>query len=427
VRVFKAYAPGKQKSQISLVAHRREVSSCLIERYIPEFADEFFDKAVNGQAARDRNYVIKAYVFGSYLDRHVSLERGGFEFGVEKDLQLGIGRRQIGEQAAAIAREVMGVEVSSRSERKRKRVQSYVDQHAPWHRTLMKSADLSGMACNASHEDMESLLQKQKYVEEEAIRKGVKEVLAASNMEKMQVSVAEIVGKVSETSKNDLIHYVALRRHILDVLRKSLEVDEASKYALESVVHDIIFPRKGDLDTTPFDNHNLWLIDERLNFMEYVSSDRPLGGGNMSRPDLLGYGRRTFFRGENTASNPIAVFEFKRPQRDDFAGGVSADDPIAQIIGYVIDIREGRYKTPRGRDIQVDKRTPFFGYVVCDLTPKVEKWLQYHKSFNPMPDGMGWYYWHDSLRLQIEVISWDKVCKDAEMRNLIFFKKLGIE
>ncbi len=43
-----------------------------------------------------------------------------------------------------------------------------------------------------------------------------------------------------------------------------------------------------------------------------------------------------------------------------------------------------------------------------------------------MPDGLGWFDWQDNIKLYIEVISWDKVLKDATMRNQIFFQKLGI-
>jgi hypothetical protein len=73
VRVFKLYAPRKQKSRISLVAHKREVSGSAIHKYIPEFEDEFYEKDRSGEIDRERNYIIKAYVFGPYLDRNVSL------------------------------------------------------------------------------------------------------------------------------------------------------------------------------------------------------------------------------------------------------------------------------------------------------------------------------------------------------------------
>ncbi|MCX7155889.1 MAG: hypothetical protein NTW45_05525 [Rhodocyclales bacterium] len=426
VRVFKLYSPRKQKSRISLVAHKREVSGSAIHKYIPEFEDEFFEKDRNGEIDHERNFIIKAYVFGSYLDRNVSLERGGFEFQMESDLILGIGQTQIEHDAALIAREAMGADITFRQQRKKERVQTYVDEEAPWHKAILEKIDLSSMSYNPTNEEIEIRLQKEKFANEVSIRKDVARLLTENSLEKVKESVMEIVNKVSGTSKNDLIHYIALRRTILDIFGKSLEVDESGSYSSEGVVHDIIFPRKGDSDATSFHDHNLWIVDERLNFTTWVSSDVPLGGKNADRPDLLVYNKRVLFRGDNEASNPITIFEFKKPQRDDFVNPSSHEDPVQQIVRYVNDIRDGKYKTPEGRKMLVAENTPFYGYVVCDLTPKVETWLEREKNFTPMPDRLGWFHWMGNINLYVEVMSWDKVLKDAKMRNQIFFQKLGI-
>lgn len=426
VRVFKLYSPRNQKSRISLVAHKREVSGAAIHKYIPEFVDEFFEKDRNGEIDSARNYIIKAYVFGPYLDRNVSLERGGFEFQMESDLILGIGQTQIEQDAASIAREAMGADITFRQEKKKERVQSYVDEEAPWHKAILERIDLNGMPYNPSNEEIETRLQKEKFAQEIAIKRDVAKLMAETNFEDVQDSVIEIVNKISGTSKNDLIHYIALRRKILDIFGKSLETDESGTYSSEGVVHDIIFPRKGDTDITSFHDHNLWIVDERLNFTTYVSSDLPLNGGNTDRPDLLVYNKRVLFRGDNEASNPITIFEFKKPQRDDFVNPSSREDPVQQIVRYVNDIRDGKYKTPEGRKILVADNTPFYGYVVCDLTTKVETWLEREKNFTPMPDRLGWFQWMGNINLYVEVISWDKVLKDAKMRSQIFFQKLGI-
>ena len=89
VRVFKFYNPGSRKSKISLVAHKREVEDTAIDNYIPEFTEEFYDKADGDNDTISRNYIIKGYVFGEYLDKHVSFERGGFNFRKDGDLLPG--------------------------------------------------------------------------------------------------------------------------------------------------------------------------------------------------------------------------------------------------------------------------------------------------------------------------------------------------
>ena len=426
VRVFKLYSPRNQRSRISLVAHKREVSGSVLHKYIPEFEEEFYEKDSNGEVDRERNYIVKAYVFGSYLDRNVSLERGSFEFAMDPGLFLDISQSHIEKNAAAIARNAVGMDITLRQEKKKERVQSYVDEEAPWHKTMLEKIDLSGMPYKPTNEEIETRLQKEKFSREIAIKRDVTWLLSETSFEDVKKSVIKIVSKISDTSKNDLIHYIALRKKILDIFNKSLEVDESGAYSSEGVVHDIIFPRKGDTEITSFENHNLWIVDERLNFTDYVSSDLPLDGKNTERPDLLVYNKRVLFRGDNEASNPITIFEFKRPQRDDFVNPSSAEDPVQQIVRYVNDIRDGKYKTPQGRKMLVAENTPCYGYVVCDLTSKVEMWLEREKNFKPMPDRLGWFQWIGNINLYVEVISWDKVLKDAEMRNKIFFQKLGI-
>ena len=426
VRVFKLYYPKSQKSKISLVAHKREVTGSAIHNYIPEFSDDFYEKDDSGEGNPEKNYIVKAYVFSSYLDQNVSLERGGFEFEMEQDILLGISQIEIESKSADIAKTAVGSDISARQQKKRERVRSYIDQEAPWHKDILDKVDLTGMPYNPSSEEIESRLQQEKFTQEAQIKRDVTKLLTDSNLESLKGNVPEIIRKISGTSKNDLIHYIALRKNILAILEKSLQTDETGAYTSEGVVHDIVFPRKGNTDITSFKDHNLWIIDERLNFTNFISSDEPLSGQNKGRPDLLVYDHRVLFRGDNEASNPITIFEFKKPQRDDFVNPSSHEDPVQQIVRYVNNIRDGQYTTPEGRQMLIAGNTPFYGYVVCDVTPKVKNWIEREKNFKPMPDRLGWFSWLDNINLYIEVISWDKVLRDAKMRNQIFFKKLGI-
>lgn len=426
VRLFRLYFTGSQKSKISLVAHRREVTGTPLYRYVPEFSDDFYDRDNEGKAVHDRNYIIKAYVFGSYLDDNVSLERTGFDFSANGELLLRVSQADIEAQAAALARSAASSEVTLRQEKKLEQVQAYVDEHAPWHKSMLAKIDLTALPYNPSEEDIESRLQSEKHAQEQKIKRDVMHVMAASSLDTVHDSVLDIVSRISDTSKNDLVHYVALRRNILDLFGRSLETNKDGKYSSEGLVHDIIFPRKGNTEVTSFEDHNLWLVDERLNFTNWVSSDTPLDGTGSERPDLLVYDKRILFRGDNEPTNPVTIFEFKRPQRDDFANPSSQEDPVQQIIRYVNNIRDGRYKTPQGRQMRVEENTPFYGYVVCDITPKVERWLLREKNFKPMPDRLGWFAPIENINLYVEVLSWDKVRNDARMRNSVFFRKLGI-
>jgi len=423
VRVFKFYSPRSARSKISLVAHRREVTDVTIQTYVPESTDEFFESAKEGEAAR--NFIVKAYVFGDYLDRNVSFERGAFNFQKDQDLIYGISQSQLERCAAEIAREAVGQEVSDRRARKLDRIRAYIDNDAPWHRTIGKEADFSSLPMNPSPHDIELHLQAAKFDIERRARDDVRRILDDTSGE-LNARVVDVVNSISQTSKNDLIHYVSLRKCVLDLLSKSLESDDLGKYKSEGNVHDIIMPRRTNSDTGKYEQHNLWILDERLNFAGYVSSELPFEGKTGDRADVVFFGNRIAFRGNNEPSNPIIIFEFKKPQRHDFVNPSSDEDPVQQIIRYVNDIRDGKYKTPGGREILVTDNTPFYGYVVCDLPQKTRRWLERDKNFTEMPDGLGYFQWYGNIRLYVEVLSWTKIHKDAEMRNKIFFHKLGI-
>lgn len=426
IRLFKIFSPRSQKSKISLVADRREVTETPIHNYVPEFVDEFFEQGTGGDDNQDRNYIVKAYVFGKYLDSNVSLERGGFDFPKGDDLLHAISQDEIERAAAIIARDALGETITARQEKKRAQVISYVEESAPWHRTIVEDIDLSSMPYNPTPEQIESVFQKEKFGQETAIRQKMEQYLSETDPAQLQEGLPAILDQISKTSRNDLIHYIALRKHVLSLFGKSIELNEEGKYSSEATVHDIIFPRRGDTVATSFEEHNLWIIDERLNFTNFVSSDKPLDGGSSERPDVIVFDTPILFRGDNEASNPITVFEFKKPGRDDFVNPSASDEPVQQIVRYVNNIRDGKFKTPKGRPIQVSDNTPFYGYVMCEVSERVKRWLEREKQFTPMPDGMGWFQWFGNINLYMEVLSWDKVLKDAEMRNQIFFHKLGI-
>ncbi|KRD55833.1 ATPase [Acidovorax sp. Root275] len=425
VRVFKLLYPRNKISKVSLVAHKREVTETSLQSYVPEFADEFVENRDDVEEKR-RNYILKAYVFSVYLDANVSLERGAFEFQKENDLNYGISQTDIEAKAAEVTKSAVADQVISRQEKKKQRIQSYVEDQAPWHKSLVRTLDVTAFPTNPSDAELEALLQKEKFKQEIKVRGEVTALLSSATASELSVNVAAVASKISESSKNDLVHYVALRKQVLDIFKRSLELDIEGKYSSETAVHDIIFPTKSDDLLTTYENHNLWILDERLTFTSYVASDLPLNGGVSERPDLLVFDRRIAFRVDNETSNPVIVFEFKKPNRDDFVNPSSKEDPIAQIVRYVNSIREGRYRTPLGRKINIEANTPFYGYVVCDLSAKVEKWLLTEKNFTPMPDKRGWFSWIGNINLYIEVLSWDKVLRDADMRNRVFFHKLGI-
>lgn len=420
VRTFKIYEPRNLTSQISLVAHRREVSETPLKRYIPEFEDAFYE-----DNDRERKYVVRAYVFGDYLDRHVSVERGGFRFGTDPESHAPIGKKDIESNVAEIARDAIGSDFLDRRIKKREHVQKHVDTEAPWLKSVLGQSDLAELRWNASPDEIEGFLHAEKLAQEHDIRKGIDKIMFGGRLDAVEADITEIVRRASEKNKDDLVRYIAFRRSILELFEKSFERGEHEKYLTEEVVHNIIFPWGRDSESSSFDDHNLWIIDERQNFSNHLSSDKPLGGGSLGQSDLSVYDNRVLFRGEEAEANPITIFALKCPGDENFVRNDHHDNPVEQMIRYARDIRNGKCKTPNGRPIQVTQNTPAHGYIICDPTRDFENWLLESRSFTPTPDGLGWFQWISDNKLYIEVLSWEKVLRDAEMRNRVFFKRLG--
>lgn len=429
VNIFKIYYPDQQNSKISLVANHREVTEIPIQKFIPEFVENFFDVIKSDSGEIKRDYRIKTFVRGPYLDKHVSLERTSFDFPKgdrDNETLFGFTEDAIARRASEMTKKAFPDEVKSRKEKKEQRIKDYVNTKAPWHKSYVRDLEWDIVPYHLNDGMIEGELQRVKYRKEQESRAKVDQILS-SDEENLSEKIATLARTVSEIGMSDLTHYVALRRVVLDLFKKSLEIDADGKYKREDAVHDIIFPTKSDSETTPYEDHNLWIVDEKLNFTEFLASDKPLGAGNISRPDILIFNQKNIaVRGGDEPSNPITIFEFKRPQREDFADRGSKEDPIDQIINYVNDLRDGKYKTPQGKEIRIAENTPFYGYVVCELTQKVRNWLRASKNFKEMPDGAGWFNWQENINLYIEVVSWDKLLKDAEQRNRIFFEKLKI-
>ena len=113
-------------------------------------------------------------------------------------------------------------------------------------------------------------------------------------------------------------------------------------------------------------SHNCFLQELKNSFVlphvlrtEYVGSDKPLNGGTAERPDLIVFDNPVLFRGDNSLSNRVSIFEFKRLDCNSVVILESRNDPIDQIISYANRIRNGECKTVGGCPIQVTENTPF--------------------------------------------------------------------
>ncbi|MHA7685914.1 hypothetical protein [Cupriavidus sp. PET2-C1] len=196
-----------------------------------------------------------------------------------------------------------------------------------------------------------------------------------------QARLAEYLKKADDIKKSDLASYVFHRQDIIDILDKAIERDAEGKYAKEELIHELIMPLRKTSHEIHLDSCNLWLIDERLAFHNFLASDRPLSSLPITdcvetkEPDIciLNVFDERLLVAEDKRTPPatLSIIEIKRQMRNDAAQG-EEKDPIEQALGYLQRIRDGKAKTAAGRQIPRSEDIPGFCYVLCDLTSSVE-------------------------------------------------------
>jgi hypothetical protein len=235
--------------------------------------------------------------------------------------------------------------------------------------------------------------------------------------------------KVSDINKSDLARFVCHRKALLQFLQKQLSLNKDGKYQLEKSIHQIIFPMGSTSADVPIDDHNLWVLDEKLAYHTFLASDKPLNTNphveikSSSEPDLLVFDKACAFAPAAEPPFPaVVIIEFKRPMRNDYN---DKDNPVKQVLDYVSEIRSGKAKTPTGRPVFTGKDTPFFCYVVADMTQSLVDQVKLLDLIE-MPDGQGYFGFRKQFNAYVEVVTYSKIISDAQKRNASFFRTLGL-
>lgn len=432
VQVYKIYY-STITSRISLTANKREVTDTQIYQYIPEFKETLFEVS----SGKQKNYTVKAYVLGQFLDDNVTVERDGFKISSERlggkddgEVFSEITEEDIERKAAQVVKKYFAEEVGKRSDEKRAKVLNYINSSAPWHRSIVNDLDMDSMPMGISSFDIEMRLQRAKFDREQEIRISMHELQEAMEKEEgeedLQAQVKDLSEKISIATKNDLVHYVCNRKKVIDMfdaLRKR-RADDSSH--LESELHNLIYPMGFNSEQMEYEDHNLWLIDERLSFAKFTASDQSNYSDCNEAPDLVHFfdNRIMYRQGENILVSPVCIVEFKRPKRKNYT---DFENPIKQACRYARKIQDGKYELPDGIEpVKADREsTPIFIYVVCDIVPKIQEFAD-DWTLTKGPDGERYFGFNKNYNAYIEVVSYKSLIEHAKMRNAIFFEKLKI-
>ena len=424
----------------SSVGHR--LSYCANQRVVHSDAPEIPDLPNPLKHIETGKPVVYAgYVASSYLDDHVNQERTGFHVASSDGQQTSaeLSRSEIQNGVVGLTRSFLAPYTDQARTQKVERVERFVADQAPEYRHILTHHRdaFDRIPADASDRALDLKLHEIQREIEASLRSEAVEFLDAGAANgQMAIGEEQLAGfskwweEYNDLGKANLAKYIVQRRLTLSLLEKSLNRLESGKYPPEEVVHQIIFPMRKTSDEITYEQHNLWVIDEKLSYHWYLASDISLKGNRAvqsesdSRPDLLMFFDHPIavVDGDAPYNSGVVIFEFKRPMRNDYGDD---DNPIQQVLRYVQQIKEGKELTKDGRPFEISSGTPFYCYVVCDLTERLREQAGF-AGLRMTPDGSGFFGYNDAIGTYMEIVGFEKLVRDANRRNRILFNKLNL-
>ncbi len=249
---------------------------------------------------------------------------------------------------------------------------------------------------------------------------------AAQSSDEYTENIRDIVKKIDDNNKEALAEYVVHRKKVIELVEAARRYGDDGKHAPEDVIHDLVFKRFSDSVKTDYFEHNLWLIDDALAFLPYVSSDRTMHGGRRKKGNKvadLAFFDESLVLGDNDGTT-ITIIEFKRPSRDDYRFGNDKSDPVLQVINTLEQATQsGGISKTDGTHFAFDGVVRRFAYIIADITPTLKTVLRTHDFKNDWNPKIFCRY-RDNEEIFIQAMGYDTLVENAKKRNQAFFSVL---
>lgn len=394
---------------------------CANDRGVKEYG---IDEQI-GLKSLDGEQIYIGTVTGDYLDVHVNAQRIDFIFDPEEG-------RAIRRQVAGAVREFLKDYIEEALAQKRALTTNVIRKN-PQYIYLQHEINefVSSLQPSSNNEERIYVEMAQHRFRRQRHFNGLKADIesAPTYDEAITLKVEEYKKYVADDSKGSLAEYVVRRKAILELLDKlSGFRSEDVNYYLENAIHELVCPMRVSSNEISIEDHNLWILDDRLAFFRFFASDLPLktytGSDSTREPDIaLFYDSCIAWRESERVCDTVILVEFKRPGKDSYN---ESTDPFMQLIDYVVLFKSGKTVRDRKGNIisGIGPNTAFHCYIVADLTEGLRRRLR--GQLAPTPDGKGLFGYTVEPRAYVEVIPYDKLRIDAQARNAVFFDKLGL-
>ena len=382
-----------------------------------------------------------AYVSGEYLDNNTDPDREGFTF-MHKEMPLDIPdylslsdiKNGISDNLISYIAPYLDIVQKN----KMQKIAEVINDEMAQYNYLLNEDEkfFDDISLYADKEDIKKKIKIKHIIKRDEVNRNFENFVKETdlnlieNNNEYEEQLKKFVKEIDNVGRADLAEYVAHRKIILEYYEKYLGWNkDNNKPYKEEFIHNLIYPMGASSNEVPYEKHNLWIIDDRLAFSDYISSDKAFSQLNNiesdsnDRADLLFDSKKIFSNDDNIDLDTITIIEFKRPERDDYS---EKDNPINQIYNYIDEIKTGKIRKNSGRPVSVINNAKFYCYIICDITKKIKVFAN-KANFVEMPDGNGYFLFSSAYNAYIEIISFNKVLQDCKKRNSILFKKLGLE
>lgn len=384
------------------------------------------------------------YIVSEFLNLKVFKTRNGFNIPKERENLLfnasdNITFQDIEENVSQILEKEYENFVKEAKEQSIKQVVTYISQKALRYNSFLKNKEiLESIPPNLSEDKLEEHLYKVSFNARKNVEQNIDKFI--KNKAVNEDAINQIITDIKEKTAYDvdsLADYMTRRKAIIDLFDKFLDADENGEYKLEEDVHNLIFPLGFTNNELDYENHNLWLLDERFITYKFIASDKAITSYSQTKSnkelDLILLDKPQMFDnpisfGDKSSGevNSMVIFEFKRP--GDTAHQKNRTDYTWEFSDLIVPYFEEFLYKPvkknyKGNQVIIKETTPKFGYVILDIIP--DPLIRYNRNKGWKMTPFGTYFKIEAeTNMHIEVMTFRKLLEFSKSRHNSFFDRL---
>ena len=395
-----------KRNSVIFTAHKRAVRSFFLHDYSEDLKSKF-----------DQGF-LKCFVSGEYFDENVNDTRTDFTFPYSGN-SIYLTSEDIALKLIDKLKEEYEDYFTKEREKREEVIKKFLKENPACKHIYGHYPEI----VDEIKKNESDLSIRKKFLEKEVdMQEKVKrEIQSIKTYQEYKEKEEQINEQIQTLSVTDLAKYVLHRKNVIELYKAFLEVTQDENVKLEKDIHNIFFPVRETDKSVKYDDHNLWLIDDRMAFHDFTLSDCPYienDNKTKERPDIISYNEVKAYEKAD-----LFIVEFKRPFRNDYDYG---NNPINQVLDYAKKIRSGNINDKKYSRVKISGEQIIYGFCICDITEKLEEIAERYKM-TPSGDKQSYYGYFEKENTFIEIHTFEKTIENAEKRNYSFFEKLGID